>query len=98
MKKILVFIVVAVCCVVCVSCGGAQQNKSPKQSAQIEAVETVATSEPVTNGVFVCNGKFAKRYHRTQYCSGLGNCQGEIVEMTVEQAEARGMTPCKKCY
>ena len=95
MKKLLVIL----CCVaLCMACGSAQQNKSPEQSAQIEAVETVATSEPVANGVFVCNGKFAKRYHRTRHCSGLGNCQGEIVEMTVEQAEAQGKTPCRKCY
>ena len=96
MRKFFGFIVTAVCCVaLCISCGNKQQNESVEQPTETVAVEKV---EPVANGVFVCNGKFAKRYHRTPHCSGLGNCQGEIVEMTVEQAEAQGKTPCKKCY
>lgn len=96
MKKIFGFFVVAVCCVVlCASCGNKQKNESPEQSAPIE---TVAEKEHVVNGVFVCTGKFAKKYHRTQHCPGLGNCSGEILEVTVEQAQSQGKTPCKKCY
>ena len=91
MKKIFGFILVIVCCVLlCVSCGGNQQSKS------LEGAQAVSAEN--TGCVYVCNGKYAKRYHRTQSCRGLSNCQGGILEMTEEQAEARGMTPCKRCY
>jgi len=93
MKKLLVILCYVA---LCMACGSAQQNKSSEQSTQ--TVIAVEKKEPVTNGVFVCNGKFAKRYHCTPHCSGLGNCQGEILEMTIEQAEAWGLTPCKRCY
>lgn len=89
-------IILAVCSVaLCACCGNNQQRNTPIEYYKQSVAQY---DEPIVNGVFVCNGKFAKRYHRTQHCSGLGNCQGEIVETTIEQAEARGMTPCKKCY
>ncbi len=95
MKKYFGIILVICCIALCVSCGNnQQQNKSIDQYEQ----SVVACDEPIVNGVFVCNGKYAKRYHRTQNCSGLSNCQGGITKMTVEQAESKGLTPCKKCY
>ena len=91
MKKFFGSILVIVCCVLlCVSCGGDQQRKS------LEGAQAVSTEN--TGCVYVCNGKYAKRYHRTRYCSGLNNCQGGVVGMPIEDAEARGLTPCRKCY
>ena len=91
MKKIFGSILVIACCVLlCVSCGGNQQRKS------LDSVQTVSAEN--TGCVYVCNGKYAKRYHRTQSCSGLNNCQGGIVAMTAEDAKTHGLTPCRKCY
>lgn len=45
--------------------------------------------------VYVCSGHSAKRYHSISDCKGLRKCSGEILEMTV--AEAEGKTPCRMC-
>ena len=54
----------------------------------------------VTHGesVYICTSSKATKYHRTQYCRGLSRCNSQIQMMTQEQAENRGMTPCKICY
>ena len=91
MRKFSGFILVIACCVLlCVSCGGNQQSKS------LDSVQAVSAEN--TGCVYVCNGKYAKRYHRTRYCSGLNNCQGGVAEMPIEEAKTHGLTPCRKCY
>lgn len=47
--------------------------------------------------VYVCSGQSAKRYHSVNDCMGLSRCSGEIAEMTIEDAENKGKTPCKMC-
>ena len=51
-----------------------------------------------TSYVYVCTGPSAKRYHRTANCSGLSRCSGEIVKMTVSEAQKKGKTPCQRCH
>lgn len=53
--------------------------------------------DAVTGTVYVCPGPHAKRYHYDSSCDGLSNCSGEILEMTTEEAEERGRTPCRMC-
>lgn len=48
--------------------------------------------------VYVCMGGYAKRYHATEYCRGLMRCRGDVVEMSIEEAEESGKTSCKMCY
>ncbi len=48
--------------------------------------------------VYVCSGPSAKRYHLVKDCKGLSKCYGYILEMTVDEAQARGKTPCKMCF
>ena len=56
------------------------------------------TKHPVNEaGVFVCAGRTAKRYHSVDDCKGLSRCSGEILEMTLEEAEEMGKTPCRMC-
>lgn len=50
-----------------------------------------------TQLVYVCTGIYAKRYHATNQCRWLGSCKGEIVKMSKEEAEQKGLTPCKSC-
>lgn len=47
--------------------------------------------------VYVCTGKYAKRYH-DYLCEGIENCKGEKVTMTKEEAKKKGLTPCRICY
>lgn len=49
------------------------------------------------NCVYVCTGNNAKRYHSIEDCKGLSKCSGEIIEMTIDEAEEEGKTPCKLC-
>lgn len=48
--------------------------------------------------VYICNGPYSKRYHKTENCKGLYNCSSSIEETTIEKAKDRGRTPCDYCY
>ena len=48
--------------------------------------------------VYICTGGSATRYHASKNCKGLSNCGGAIREVTIEQAEEMGRTPCRICY
>lgn len=47
--------------------------------------------------VYICTGGSAKRYHSVNDCKGLSRCSDSIIEMTVEEAEDYGRTPCRMC-
>ena len=51
-----------------------------------------------TTYVYVCTGPSSKRYHRTPNCSGLNRCSREIKKITLQEAEKKGRTACKKCF
>ena len=61
-----------------------------------------AAAEPDENSssdmVYVCTSGTSKRYHSDRYCSALSRCSGEIEEVSVEEAEDMGRTPCHICY
>lgn len=48
--------------------------------------------------VYICTGPKSKCYHKTKNCQGLDRCSKEIEEVTLEEAENMGRTPCKGCY
>ena len=48
--------------------------------------------------VYVCTGKHAKCYHSTPRCKGLETCKGEIVRMTLDEAQQKGKRPCRLCH
>lgn len=50
------------------------------------------------DAVYICTGLNAKKYHSTPNCCWLENCSGEIVEVTLDEAEAQGKSPCKGCH
>ncbi len=64
------------------SCGSS--HKQEKHEAQPDCV-------------YVCSGQSARRYHSVNDCRGLSRCSGEVVEMTIEEADSYGKTPCKMC-
>lgn len=65
------------------SCG----NSTPRQKKYAADPERV----------YVCSGYHSKRYHSVDDCKGLSKCSGDIMEMTIEEAEIDGKTPCKMC-
>lgn len=68
----------------CVSCGSSHKRV---------AVPTDSNSK-----VWVCTGESSKRYHAYNDCKGLSKCSASIDEVTLEEAEMMGRTPCRKCY
>ncbi len=48
--------------------------------------------------VWICVSPNAKRYHRDYDCKGLQSCKHDIIEVSVAEAQDRGLTKCKMCY
>lgn len=59
---------------------------------------TASAYDGTDDEVYICTGNHAKRYHSSASCSGLGNCKGEIEEMSLSDAEDMGRTKCSRCY
>lgn len=56
------------------------------------------TSDDEDESVYICTGETSTKYHCDQDCRGLSHCSGEIEEVSEEEAESMGRTPCKICY
>ena len=51
-----------------------------------------------TETVYICTGGYSKKYHSSSECSGLDNCKGQIIEVSLYDAVNKyGRTPCKIC-
>lgn len=48
--------------------------------------------------VYICTGETSTKYHRDRDCKGLSRCSGEVEEVSEEEAEDMGRTPCQICY
>ena len=48
--------------------------------------------------LILCTGETSTKYHSDPDCRGLSRCSGEIEEVSEEEAEDMGRTPCKICY
>lgn len=68
-------------------------NAQAKSEGIIEA-----TNEVNKNRVYICTGPKSKRYHATSKCRGLERCSGEIIAVSISDAQVTGKTPCKMCY
>ena len=75
-------------------------SSSSKKSDEVEPEkkESVAKSADSSDNVFICTGESSERYHCDRDCRGLSRCSGEIEEVSEEEAEDMGRTPCKICY
>jgi hypothetical protein len=65
---------------------------NPTQTTQI-----LTNKHNIENVVYICTGRFSKKYHSTPDCKGLNNCKGDIREISEEKAIDKGRTPCKLC-
>ena len=55
-------------------------------------------NETTFGSVYICNGETSTKYHCDPDCKGLSRCSGEIEEISEEEAEDMGRTPCNICY
>lgn len=72
-------------------------SKKP-DDVEPEKKESVVKSDAYSENVFICTGSSSKRYHCDRDCKGLSRCSGEIEEISEDEAEDMGRTPCKICY
>lgn len=63
-------------------------------AAQSEPSEASAYTAPQSGTVYIAGSGKGKKYHSDPNCSNMNN----PVPLTQSEAEARGYTPCKKCY
>lgn len=74
------------------------ENSEPSNSNTETASEVPSSSyeAPVTNNIstMVWIPRTGKKYHRNSSCSNMKN----PTQVTLEDAQARGYEPCKKCY
>ena len=86
-----------------VSGSGAAQNTTKKAAATTKKATTtkkVTTTKKASNGAnnnqseTVWIPQSGKKYHSSSTCSGMENAS----KISKADAEARGYTPCKKCY
>lgn len=47
--------------------------------------------------VYICTGRYAKKYHSRPNCRGLNNCRGGIKKVELEKIKGR-RSPCSICY
>lgn len=66
---------------------------TPKQTPS----STLSTSQRKLGGVYIAASGNGTKYHKSPNCSKMN---GNVIEMSREEAEAAGYTPCKKnsCY
>lgn len=84
MKQLMFFAITASMLLVFSSCGSSHKRVS---------VPTDSNSK-----VWVCTGGKSKRYYAYSNCRGLSNCRASVEEISLQEAESMGRTPCKKCY
>jgi hypothetical protein len=52
------------------------------------------TSSKINTTVFICKGKYSKKYHYKKNCRGLSNCSTQIFTVTLEEAKRIKRTLC----
>lgn len=67
-------------------------NPPKAQEEPVAEQNQVQESEPTGEMVWITSG--GDRYHRDSSCSNMKNPR----EVTIDEAEALGKTPCQKCY
>lgn len=60
--------------------------------------EVKASEQNKEEKVYICTGKYAKKYHKYSDCKGLGSCKGDILLIPLSTAKKQDKTPCGYCY
>lgn len=48
----------------------------------------------VETNVYICKGKYSKKYHYSESCRGLSNCKSSVNKVTLIEAKKIGRTLC----
>ena len=54
----------------------------------------VASMNTLDTSVYICNGRYSKKYHYKKTCRGLSNCKATISKVTKKNAKELGRTLC----
>lgn len=84
MKQLMFFVITATMLLGFSSCGSSHKR--------------VSVPIDPSSKVWVCTGSSSKRYHAYNDCKELSSCRASIEEISLQDAESTGRTPCKKCY
>ena len=53
----------------------------------IGVVALLACTMAAETKVYICTGKYAKKYHYDEDCRGLSNCKGDVKEVELKEAK-----------
>ena len=85
LKKYLLFIIT---CLFIISC-----NKSKNNLNSIKKISEDLNEKP-EEVLYICKGKYSKRYHLRKTCHGLNSCSTDIHVVTYSEAINMGRTLC----
>lgn len=81
------------------SCGGNTRDARENNNGRVEKLgQFYDEQEAETGMVWICTGKSSHAYHSNPECYGINACGGEKKEMTLEEAQELGRTPCHFCH
>ena len=72
----------------------AQQAQQEQAASQSTPASGGNAQTPVQASVYIAASGNGTKYHSDPHCSRMNG----VIEMSVEEAQAMGYTPCKKCY
>lgn len=72
----------------------AQQAQQEQAASQRTPASGGNAQTPVQASVYIAASGNGTKYHSDPHCSRMNG----VIEMNVEEAQAMGYTPCKKCY
>ena len=72
----------------------AAQAEAKQQVQQEQPASSSNAQTPVQAVVYIAASGNGTKYHSDPHCSRMNG----VIEMSVEEAQAMGYTPCKKCY
>ena len=72
----------------------AQQAQQEQAASQRTPASGGNAQTPVQASVYIAASGNGTKYHSDPHCSRMNG----VIEMSVEEAQAMGYTPCKKCY
>lgn len=47
----------------------------------------ITSFDSVESKVYICNGKYSKKYHYSEKCRGLSNCKSSIEKVILKYAK-----------
>ena len=71
-----------------------QPASQPSEPSTPTVEQPSTPSEPTEEMVYIAGSGEGTKYHSNPDCNNMNN----PVEITISEAEAKGLTPCKRCY